>query len=347
MRAHRLSRFETLEKRLALAVTAAVTDGDLVIQGDADGAVQIVAVGTGSYEVRDNGVLIADGTTLTGVTDDIKINIDKTAGADNTVTLDLNGQTVDQVSVKLGNGANTLDITNGTVARLAYRGGSGADTVTLDTTVTDGACIGLGSGDNSLTVNGTVNKLGVRGGAGADTVTLSETSSITKNAFLALGDGANAVTAAGAIGGSLKVDGRDGNDTVTIAATAKITDAFFARLGAGDNVVTHNGIVSGDFTVESKNANDTVTIAETAVIGGTKTLGLGTQVDNGHDCDHGHEHGKSEAGQGGPNVLTGGESHNCGNGGTTTSTTSTTTTSATKSVSSIVATRVGALLRRR
>ena len=81
MRAHRCSRFESLEQRLALAVTATVTDGDLVVQGDADGAVQIVAVGAGSYEVRDNGALIADSTTLTGANDDIRINIDATAGA--------------------------------------------------------------------------------------------------------------------------------------------------------------------------------------------------------------------------------------------------------------------------
>ena len=65
---HRRPRFESLEKRLALAVTAAVTDGSLVIKGDADGEVQIVAVSSGAYEVHDNGVLIADSTTLTGVT---------------------------------------------------------------------------------------------------------------------------------------------------------------------------------------------------------------------------------------------------------------------------------------
>src|SRR6185436_6734386 len=69
MLAHRRSRFESLEKRLALTVTATVSAGDLVVQGDADGAVAITSVGTGNFEVRDNGVLIADSTTLTGVND--------------------------------------------------------------------------------------------------------------------------------------------------------------------------------------------------------------------------------------------------------------------------------------
>ena len=45
---HRRPAFESLEKRLALAVTAAVTNGNLVVSGDADGAVQIVAVSSGA-----------------------------------------------------------------------------------------------------------------------------------------------------------------------------------------------------------------------------------------------------------------------------------------------------------
>src|SRR5215208_2066497 len=123
MLAHRRSRFESLEKRLALAVTATVSAGDLVISGDADGAVAITSVGAGNFEVRDNGVLIADSTTLTGVNDDIEINIDQTAGADNTVTLDLGTQTVDQISANLGNGANSLSVTGGGANSLVYQGG--------------------------------------------------------------------------------------------------------------------------------------------------------------------------------------------------------------------------------
>src|SRR3954464_15691590 len=113
MLAHRRPSFESLEKRLALAVTATVSAGDLVVQGNANGTVEITSVGTGNFEVRDNGVLIADSTTLTGVNDDIQIKIDQTAGANNAVTLDLGTQTVDQISANLGNGANSFSGTGG------------------------------------------------------------------------------------------------------------------------------------------------------------------------------------------------------------------------------------------
>jgi hypothetical protein len=95
-----------------------------------------VAVSSGAYQVTDNGVVIADSTALTGVTKDIKINIDQTAGADNTVSLDLGGQTVDHVIANLGNGANSLTVSNGTAASLSYAGGSGADMVELDSAIT-------------------------------------------------------------------------------------------------------------------------------------------------------------------------------------------------------------------
>ena len=126
MYAHRRSTFEALEPRRALAVSATVTDGDLVITGDADGAVEIVAVGDGSYQVTDNGVLIADETTLTGVTDDIRIDIDEFAGADNSVLLDLSAQTtqtVDRIYADLGDGDNSLQLVGGIAESLQYRGG--------------------------------------------------------------------------------------------------------------------------------------------------------------------------------------------------------------------------------
>ena len=217
MIAHRRSRFESLEKRLALAVTAAVTDGSLVIKGDADGAVQIVAVSSGGYEVRDNGVLIADSTTLTGVNDDIKINIDATAGADNTVTIDLNGQTVNQVNANLGNGANSshgfqrLRNELRIPRRQRRRHGRARHVVQRE------ANMNLGNGDNSLTVNGTLGSLNVRGGAGADTVTLASSAAVTNGVFAQLGNGDNTLTLNGSIGGHLQVSAGDGADTVTLA----------------------------------------------------------------------------------------------------------------------------------
>ena len=153
MHAHRRSRFESLEKRLALAVTATVTDGDLVVSGDADGAVQITAVGAGHYEVRDNGVLIADSTTLTGVNDDIKIDIDATAGADNTVTLDLTAKrwTSLRRSGQRREFAASYQRHRGELhLRRRHRSRYGR-TLGHDHGY---AFVKLGNGDNSLTVNG-------------------------------------------------------------------------------------------------------------------------------------------------------------------------------------------------
>ena len=79
MRYQRRIVFEPLESRLCLSVSATVSHGDLVVTGDADGAVEITAVGAGGSQVTDNGSVIADGTDLQGVTDDIHIDIDESA----------------------------------------------------------------------------------------------------------------------------------------------------------------------------------------------------------------------------------------------------------------------------
>src|SRR5262245_62043091 len=55
MKSKPFRRFEPLENRMCLSVSVAVTDGDLVVSGDADGAVEIVAVSDGVYRVTDNG----------------------------------------------------------------------------------------------------------------------------------------------------------------------------------------------------------------------------------------------------------------------------------------------------
>src|SRR5262245_8956953 len=109
MLGHRRSTFESLEKRLALAVSATVTNGDLVVTGDADVIVAITSTGSGGFTVNDNGTT----TTLSGVTRNIKIDIDQTAGADNTVTVDLGTQAIQKIYADLGNGTNSLSVTGG------------------------------------------------------------------------------------------------------------------------------------------------------------------------------------------------------------------------------------------
>ena len=86
----RLHRLELLEGRLCLSVSASVSDGNLIVKGDADGPVVITAVSAGAYTVTDNGVTIADSTTLTGATGSVKINLEQTTtGTNDNVTVDL------------------------------------------------------------------------------------------------------------------------------------------------------------------------------------------------------------------------------------------------------------------
>ncbi len=299
MRYGRQAKFESLEDRALLAVTAAVTaGGDLVVQGTADGAVEIAAVSAGAYRVTDNGVVVADSDVLTGVTDDIRISLADGAAAVDSVSVDLGGQTVDQVEVKLGKGDNSFSLTGGAAESLSYRGGAGADVVQLDASVEDSASLKLGAGDNSVTVTGALGRLDVQAGDGADSVSLAAASTVDDNVKLNLGSGDNSATISGAIGGSLAYDGRAGNDSVTIEEAASIADAVFARLGAGDNVVTHAGSVGGDFHVVSANADDTVDIADTATVGGETTLGLGEQRQGhggGGHCGGGQGEGGTDA----------------------------------------------------
>lgn len=179
----RLATFETLENRRALAVTAAVSaGGDLIVSGDADGAVEIVAVSEGAYRVTDNGVVIADADVLTGVTDDIRINLDKTAGADNTVTVNLAGSdVVDTVYARLGDGDNTFQLIGTAVDDVSYRGGDGDDAVTLDATVDGSASLQLGDGDNTVEITGAIGRLSIKGGDGDDQVTIDAAAEIEHN----------------------------------------------------------------------------------------------------------------------------------------------------------------------
>ncbi len=106
---------ETLESRRCLTVSAvASAGGDLLISGTPDGAVEIVAVAADTYRVTDNGVVIADETTLTGVNDDIRINLTApssgtaASGTAATVSLDLSAAVVDEVYASLGKNAAEL-----------------------------------------------------------------------------------------------------------------------------------------------------------------------------------------------------------------------------------------------
>lgn len=121
-----------LESRLCLTVAVEVDDGDLIVDGQADVAVEIVAVDQGTFQVSNNGGVV---DTTEGVTDDIRIEPDAEDGAaDDDVTLDLAGQAVDRVVVDLGDGDNSFLLQGGTVGRFSpapARGGVAQDARTV------------------------------------------------------------------------------------------------------------------------------------------------------------------------------------------------------------------------
>ena len=267
----RLRKFEALENRLCLTVTANVTDGgDLVVEGDADGAVEIVAVSDGAYRVTDAGVVIADESMLQGVADDIHVKLESSIeGTNDTVTLDLAGQSVDKVYAALGDGDNTFELLGGTANGLVYRGGDGIDSVVLSAAIESRAMVLLGDGDNELTATSEIGNLSVHGGDGADLVAIAETAAVSRGVSAKLGAGDNSVTLAGTIEGHLLVSARDGADTVTVAENATVGASAKISLGDGDNSATVAGTIDGNLTYNGGEGNDSVTLAQTAIIVGS------------------------------------------------------------------------------
>ncbi len=94
---------EKLEPRQMFAIDVTVVDGDLVVSGEAEGAVAIRTLEDGSIEVKEGDRIVAN---KTDVTDDIRIDLDSTGTQDDTVVIDLKAKAIDRLMVNLGNGDN-------------------------------------------------------------------------------------------------------------------------------------------------------------------------------------------------------------------------------------------------
>lgn len=268
--------FESCEKRLCMTVGVAVEDGLLSVSGEADGQVDIVATGEGTFEVRDAGVTI---DTVADV-DAIDLRLDDTeANDDHQVTIDLGGHSVDRVFVDLGDGENVLTLAGGSIEKmLAYRGGDGGDAVALatDTVIEGGVLVRLGDGDNILTVGGTVGRsLFVHGGDGADTIVVEEGATLERGMSARLGDGGNRVTIAGQVSREVSVRGGADDDTVDILATAIVERSLSVALGGGENSLSLAGTIEGNVAYDGRDGNDTVTLEESAVVERSVDIRLG------------------------------------------------------------------------
>ncbi len=181
---------ERLESRQLLAVASVVESGLLRVSGDADGAVEIVAKSTSQFEVTDNGVSIG---TFDGVKA-ISIALDSSGTANNTVTLKLDGASVDRVVADLGAGDNSLVLASGSIkGSLSFEGGSGKDSLALSagTTIGRNVYAMLGDGSNTLSDSATITgSLLVSGGIDEDVVSILAEASIGKYMSMNLGNGA-------------------------------------------------------------------------------------------------------------------------------------------------------------
>ena len=278
-----LHSFERLESRQLLAVASVVESGLLKITGDADGAVEIVAKSTSLFEVTDNGVSI-------GTFDDIKaisIALDSSGTANNTVTLKLDGASVDRVVANLGAGDNSLVLASGSIkGSLSFIGGSGKDNLELaiGTTIGRNVYAKLGDGSNTLSNGATITgSLLVSGGIDEDVVSVLAEASIGKYLELNLGNGTNTLSVAGSVEKSLIVKTGNGNDSVTIESSGFVGGSVSARLGSGDNSLTHSGEIAGDLRVTSKTSTDKVTVSAYAIVGGKTVQKLGVGLHRSHD----------------------------------------------------------------
>lgn len=267
---------EKLEERRLLAIDVAVTNGDLVISGEADGAVTIRSLDDGSIEVQEGDKVVAN---FTDVTDDIRIDLDSTGTMDDTVIIDLDTKSVDRLMVDLGDGDNQLLVESGNISgSLLYRGGDGDDLVLLskESIIDQNVYAFLGDGDDQVTLDGTVNRsVMVRGGDGDDFVEFGETAEIGRVANLDMGNGDNNAVIAGQIEKGLKYRGGDDNDSVQIEESGSIYSNVSLNLGDGDNLVSHKGEIDGNLVIQSKNTEDTVVVDESAIVSGRTIERLG------------------------------------------------------------------------
>ena len=196
--------FATLETRRCLAVGVNVADnGALRVFGDADGPVEIVAAGEGSFEVSDAGNSLG---VFEGV-DKIRILLDREAGADNEVHIQLNDETVDGIFAALGHGNDLLTVRGSeSIGRVDYRGGQGDDTVRVDVATEQIVSAVMGGGDDALAVGENGHRIRFRGGPGNDALYLTAETDVNFVGAI-LGDGDNEVNVMGDVTRSMFIGG--------------------------------------------------------------------------------------------------------------------------------------------
>jgi hypothetical protein len=171
--------------------------------------------------------------------------------------------TVLEVGVSLGNGANTMTVTDtaigagkSTDADFAYTGGTGTDTIAINigTSVTGSATYNLGNGFNTFTdSDAEYNKsVTIIGGKNRDLIDMAG-AIINGLMSASLGAGQNNfnLDASSEVAGGLTYVGGSGVDTVTINTGDKLAGDVTISLGTNADSLTLTGFSLGGETVTS------------------------------------------------------------------------------------------------
>lgn len=257
-------RFECLESKRLLAgtVTAALTNGLLVINGDAADNAVIVSVavdattGISSYTIKGDATTVISGSAsvpIANVTQGIAIHM---KGGNDSVTIgDPAGPTVTipkNLGIDLGDGDNQAVLNNisivgavppvtGTTpnaavmdaAHLMIKGGKGKDLVTINQLAVDGAInILTGGGEDTISIQN------LNGGTGPNATTLP-----IKHLLLSTGDGPDHVNIQSSTIKVLTMDLGVGNDDVTLGSTNHIDQALLNG-GKGTDTLKNDATIA-------------------------------------------------------------------------------------------------------
>ncbi len=162
---------ESLESRKCLATTAAVSSGNLTITSDSAADLLLQQTAADSWTVSDGANPVGN---FSGITGNVTV---KTSSANDTIEVDLNGQTAPKsIVVQTGNGTNSVNVHGGTVVKnLDIVGGSGDDSVTISGATVNSLTrliTGHGNNDVALTNSTLLKTLGISTGSGEDRIVL-------------------------------------------------------------------------------------------------------------------------------------------------------------------------------
>jgi len=167
-------------------ITAVLEGDDLIVSGQANGDLRILAIQDDLFQILDGGRVVS---TVEGVTGDLRIGL---GDADDQVTLDLGGNRFGgSVMVNLGDGTNNFQVVDGVIrGHLKIHGGDGQDdlAVSEDVTIRKHAKLKTGSGDDSFELAGQFKRrLVLHSGDGDDSLSFS--GSIQVGLWANMGDG--------------------------------------------------------------------------------------------------------------------------------------------------------------